>query len=246
MVLRNLLLLPPNKRKINFVSDPHGNSGKSELAKLLAKDPQYNAVIAPSLSSIERWTTGFIQQLTEYKSRHGSYPTAIIFDLARAEDESNIDALYPILEHIKDGRLDSTFYGKFKRIEFKSPHLVVLTNSVPNLGALSKDRFSLFTITGPEYDYSLVCCHATAEKHRMNRGLVSWFYEATPMKFDDQRQFNEKIFKGEVPLKINEAFGKNDGDIYALKYKGVIRTAAIQRAPEYIKKLVIDSPTKGE
>ena len=69
-----------------------------------------------------------------------------------------MESLYSILENIKNGRLDSTFYGRFKRLRFKSPHLIVFTNNVPNMSALSSDRFNLLAITDRMHRYTVVKC----------------------------------------------------------------------------------------
>lgn len=72
-----------------------------------------------------------------------------------------MESLYSILENIKNGRLDSTFYGRFKRLRFKSPHLIVFTNNVPNMSALSSDRFNLLAITDRMHRYTVVKCEVS-------------------------------------------------------------------------------------
>lgn len=94
----------------------------------------------------------FIDQLEQYLVLSKRYPTTIIIDLTRNENNSNVEALYSILENIKNGRLDSTFSGRFKRIRFKSPHIIVFTNNVPNMSALSSNRFNLFALVDKNYD----------------------------------------------------------------------------------------------
>ena len=49
-----------------------------------------------------------------------------LIDLTRNENNSNVESLYSTLENIKNGRLNSTFYGRFKRLRFKSPHLLIM------------------------------------------------------------------------------------------------------------------------
>ena len=66
--------------------------------------------------------------------------------MTRNEDNANLEALYLTIENIKNDRIDSIFYGRFKRLRFKSPHVMVSTNNVPNINmsTLSDDRVDIF------------------------------------------------------------------------------------------------------
>ena len=83
--------------------------------------------------------------------------------MTRNENNSNVESLYSILENRKNGRLDSTFYGRFKRLRFKSLYLIVFTNNVPNISALSSDRFNLLVITDRMHSYTIVKCDVSLE-----------------------------------------------------------------------------------
>ena len=78
--------------------------------------------------------------------------------MTRNEDNSNVEALYSTIENIKNGRVDSTFYGRFKRLRFKPPHVIVFTNNVPNMSALSSDKFHLFALGGEDYNHTIGKC----------------------------------------------------------------------------------------
>lgn len=68
-------------------------------------------MLAPQLASPERWIAAFIDQLEQYISLNKSFPTTIVIDMTRNEDNTNVEALYSTIENIKNGRVDSTFYG---------------------------------------------------------------------------------------------------------------------------------------
>ena len=138
--------MKPERRQVNFIFNPQGGCGKSLTADYITLNPSFNALLAPQLASPERWVAAFIDQLEQYKELNDRYPTTVVVDLTRNENNSNVESLYSILENIKNSRLDSTFYGRFKRIRFKSPHIIVFTNNVPNMSALSTDRFHLFAL----------------------------------------------------------------------------------------------------
>lgn len=72
--------------------------------------------------------------------------------ITRNEDNLNVENFYSTLENIKNGRLTLTFYDGFKRLRFKSPHF---TNNVPNMSALSVDRFNLLVLVDRTYHYKM-------------------------------------------------------------------------------------------
>ena len=71
--------------------------------------------------------------------------------MTRNENNSNVEAFYSTIENIKNGWVDSTFYGRFKRLRFKSPHIIVFTNNVSNMSTLSSDRFNLFALANKDH-----------------------------------------------------------------------------------------------
>ena len=79
----------------------------------------------------------------------------IITDVSRNEDNTNLEALYSSIEKIKNSQVDSAFYGKFKRLRFKSPHVIVFANNVPNMSALSSDRFHLFASADEDHNHTI-------------------------------------------------------------------------------------------
>lgn len=114
-----------------------------------------------------------MDQLEHYLALNKRYPKTIILDLTRNDNNSNVEALYSTLENIKNGRLNLTFYGRFKRLRFKSPHIIVLTNNVPNISALSSDRFNLFAITDKIHNYTIIKCKVSLEIENYSNSLVT-------------------------------------------------------------------------
>lgn len=183
----------PDRRQVNFVFNPQGGCGKSLTADYITLNSCFNALLAPQLSSPERWVVAFIDQLEQYLEVNKRYPTTIVLDLTRNENNSNVESLYSILENIKNGRLDSTFYGRFKQITFKSPHIIVFTNNVPKMSALSSDRLNLFALVDKSYNYTIVKCEVNLEIDTYSNSLVTWYYKARVSCDKDQQNFYEKI-----------------------------------------------------
>ena len=113
-VIFSLIRSKPGRREVNFIFNPKGGVGKSLTADYISLNPEFNALLAPQLSSPDRWVSGLINQLEEYVLLNNHFPTTILIDMTRNEDNLNVENLYSTLENIKNGRLDSTFYGRFK------------------------------------------------------------------------------------------------------------------------------------
>lgn len=130
-VIFALIRTKPERRGVNFIFNPEGGSGKSLTADYISLNLEFNALLAPQLGSPERLIAAFIDQLEQYISLNKHSPTTLVIDIdmTRNEDNANVEALDSSIENIKNGRVDSTFYGRFKRLRFKPPHVIVFTNN---------------------------------------------------------------------------------------------------------------------
>lgn len=122
--LNNILIGPADSRKIIFVVDPVGNSGKTWFAdhhKLTYGNSHYMRMASEADMAC----------MMDYEAK------TIFFDVPRAKTEH---FYYPILEMIKDGKVPNRKYQS--RMEhFSPPHVVVLCNFEPDLTKLSADRW---------------------------------------------------------------------------------------------------------
>jgi hypothetical protein len=76
----------PDRRKINFLFNASGNSGKSILADYMELNPECKTLLALQLATSERYVAALIDQFENYQKRHNEYPRTIIFDFTRNED----------------------------------------------------------------------------------------------------------------------------------------------------------------
>lgn len=231
-ILYALLDSEPNRRDINFIFNPLGGAGKSVTADYISLNPDFKALLAPQLASPERWVTALIDQIEQFFNIHGFYPKTIVVDLTRNEDNTEVEHLYSKLENIKNGRLDSTFYGKFKRIRFKPPHVVVFTNNVPNLSALSQDRFKLFSIAEEENEFTLFKCRVSLKIERYSKSMVTWHYVAKAECEDAQKAFYEEFMTLDMVKLALAAVNNNSGSLYDKEFIGDSRTKKFDNAPE--------------
>ncbi len=121
-------------RKINWLWDKKGNSGKSYLTKYLMQVE--NALV------VDGKKTDIFHQIA--KRQEDSIKTEIvIIDVPRASF-SNIS--YSAIECIKNGFICS---GKYEggQYTFKSPHVYIFANTPPDKSKFSKDRWNIKRIT---------------------------------------------------------------------------------------------------
>lgn len=59
-IILALIRTKPERRKVNFIFNPEGGSGKSLTADYSTLNPEFNALLDPQLASSERWIAAFI------------------------------------------------------------------------------------------------------------------------------------------------------------------------------------------
>jgi Putative viral replication protein len=117
----------PDDRKILFVVDPVGNSGKSWFAT------QY------ALTNPARVQLLSIGRREDLSFALNEQCVVFIFDFPRSSQEF---MPYTFLEQLKDGRVFSTKYESRMKT-FKTPWVVVMTNEYPDMSKLSQDRYDI-------------------------------------------------------------------------------------------------------
>jgi len=116
-------------RTIHWFYDKEGNKGKTQLCKYLFVN--FGATVV---------NNGGFSDLAYVLPQD---PKIVCFCLPRTL-ESRVN--YSAIEAIKDGLIFSGKYESKTKV-FNSPHVVVMANFAPNLGALSLDRWKLYNIT---------------------------------------------------------------------------------------------------
>jgi len=117
-------------RKINWIWDDDGNTGKSYLTKYLMRVE--NALV------VEGKKSDIFYQIAKRREESLSVPLVII-DVPRSSF-NNIS--YSAIECIKNGLISS---GKYEggQYTFKSPHVYVFANCEPDVRKFSKDRWRI-------------------------------------------------------------------------------------------------------
>lgn len=118
-------------RTVTVVFDPEGNHGKSWLVRHLFEIGK-GFYVPP--------TIGTVQGIIQYVASGYRGQEFIIIDIPRSSKWNT--ALYEGIEAIKDGLVYDTRYSAKMR-DIWGVKLLVMTNSMPKLDALSKDRWMI-------------------------------------------------------------------------------------------------------
>lgn len=123
-------------RKIIWIWDPKGNSGKSKLIKYLCVT--YNDIAKISFGTSAQLRSGLISM-----GKRDVY----IVDMPRTRaEEDSIPSLVAALEDLKNGYLVTCMYGKYAKLMMSPPHVVVFSNEICPKGMMSEDRWASYRI----------------------------------------------------------------------------------------------------
>lgn len=119
-----------NDRTIHWIYDLIGNNGKTVLSHHLTSTANYIKLKNGKSADIAMSWNG----------------EDVIFDLSRtSEDHIN----YDIIEQLKDGYVFSPKYNSCVK-HYKKPKLLVFSNYLPKISAVSLDRWQIYTIEDHE------------------------------------------------------------------------------------------------
>jgi len=124
----------PDNRTIHWYYENEGNTGKSFLTKYISL--KYNVIIADGKKD------NIFNQVNVMMREQQQIPAVIILDVPR-RNQGYVS--YGVLEQLKNGMIYS---GKYEggRCIFKSPHVIVFSNSLPDTSEMSADRWHIVNI----------------------------------------------------------------------------------------------------
>ena len=217
---------------MNIIFNREGNSGKSVLADYLEAHPDLNCMVACGLDEPARYTSALCDQFENYKRENNEYPSTVIFDIPMNESYDNIEPVYKIAESLKNGKLETPFYGKHKRLRFNSVNVYIFMNAVPNLNALAEDRVRLRVISSDSSNFTLLKCEVDTKIVKRKFGYVAWKYVATPSPYPVQIE----TLKASGCEDYIEDFMTNTGgqNVYTDSFPSAVRAATANKTPEPI------------
>lgn len=121
----------PDRRKIYYVLDKIGGIGKTTWAKWMIS--KYEDVCYISLTK----SSDIVMAAQDYYKLY-------IIDICRSTGEF---APYNAIEQLKNGLIqDAKLKKEIRTVNCAPPHIIILSNSVPNVHSLSKDRWMIYEI----------------------------------------------------------------------------------------------------
>jgi hypothetical protein len=165
----------PDDRTIDWVIDPVGCTGKSTFVAAYTEQTITDAVLS-DIDNVDRMMLALIIDIEDYRNRYNEDPRIIMFDFARKADGKKIMEATALMESIKTGRLATTFGGRRKIIRIPDVHVVVFSNTPPDLSTLSKDRWRLWRLGGFKYGHIIWPCtpHPVILKKSETKDRVAW------------------------------------------------------------------------
>jgi len=136
--MQRVSMTKPHPRTIWWLYDPAGRSGKSTFCKYMAY--HHNAVAL-------NWgdSKDMLYIVSSKIAKFGPAAT-YIFDLTRTKPKLfSSDDLYASIEQIKNGSIVNTKY-EANTVLFDIPHIFILSNSLPEMEKLTKDRWKVIKI----------------------------------------------------------------------------------------------------
>ena len=147
---KNILTKNADDRTVDWIIDPVGNTGKSSFARCYVSKELTDGIFM-KIDNLDRMELSLIKKIESYRSKYYKDPKVLLFDFPRASDSKKILAATSLMEDVKSGYLESNFGGNYKQIQIGDIHVIVFSNSCPDLSVLSVDRWRLWTLTGMKY-----------------------------------------------------------------------------------------------
>ena len=133
-----LLSEEPNSRVIYFLYEVKGNIGKSHFKKVYtATFPDCTIALDGGMNERD------IKSICSQKEKR----RVLIYDIARSMKDS---ISYACMEDLKSGSFCNTKYKTSVIMDVTPPHIVVFSNGLPDIDALSEDRYRIGNIVSKD------------------------------------------------------------------------------------------------
>lgn len=174
--LTNKIREKQKTRKILWIVDIAGNTGKSIFSDIVVEDPRNNTIML-SLDYYRSFKYSSASLIKDYIEKRGEAPSAIIIDAPRDEETKFLHEVYGALEEINNGRIFATFQGKTiqERIPRGIP-IIVFSNSPPVTAALSEDRWDIKALyrTVDNKDVYVQDAEVSSNVHNALNNTITW------------------------------------------------------------------------
>lgn len=142
----NILNKIADDQTVDWILNPIGNTGKSSFALYYMSKELPNGVFM-KIDNLDRMELTLIKKIENYRLKYHKDPKVLLFDFSRSSDMGKIFSATALMEDAKSGYLETTFGRTHKEIQVGDIHVVVSSNSCPDLSILSVDRWRLWTLS---------------------------------------------------------------------------------------------------
>ena len=189
-----ILSKTPDDRTVDWIIDPIGNTGKSSFARAYVSDLPTDGILM-KIDNLDRMELTLIKKIEDYRKKYYKDPKVLFFDFPRASDSTKIISATALMEDAKSGHLETTFGGNHKEIEISDVHVIVLSNTAPDLSVLSIDRWRLWGLGGEEYNNIIwpVKIKSIIKKVNTRNWNIIWTVSLTclnEVEIENSNQFN--------------------------------------------------------
>lgn len=121
----------PHDREIIWVTDKKGNSGKSKFVKHICFNT--DAAIKVPFGTSSQMRSAIIS---------AGPKRLYIIDMPRTMSaDDNLCSIISLIEDVKNGFVVSSMYGKYEKIMFDPPHIIIFSNMDTPTDLMSEDRW---------------------------------------------------------------------------------------------------------
>ncbi len=192
--LQNQILYKnPEDRIVDWIIDPVGKTGKSSCARAYVSRIQTDGLLM-KIDNLDRMELTLISKIEDYRKKYYKDPKVIFFDFPRATNSKQVVSATCLMEDAKSGHLETSFGGRMKEIDISDIHVIVFSNTAPDLSILSEDRWRLWKLGGTKYENIMWPCSITTyvkDFHEKNK-VITWQVKLTgilPKNLKTEYQF---------------------------------------------------------
>ena len=185
--------MEPDSRVVDWLIDPVGNTGKSTFVRAYVSQKDTDGILM-KIDNLDRMELTLIQKINNFRKKYGKDPRVIFFDFPRAVDFKKVVAATALIEDLKSGYLETTFGGKFRELKIGNVHVIVMSNTSPDLSVLSEDRWRLWQLGGCYYNNIVWPCKCNSRVISSDKSNnILWNVVINPLSLDKLKK--KKQFK---------------------------------------------------
>ena len=148
------------------------------------------------IDNLDRMELTLISKIEDYRKKYYKDPKVVFFDFPRATNSKQVVSATCLMEDAKSGHLETSFGGRMKEIDISDIHVIVFSNTAPDLSILSEDRWRLWKLGGTKYENIMWPCSITTyvkDFHEKNK-VITWQVRLTgilPKNLKTEYQFRD-------------------------------------------------------